>query len=123
MRSFPPRPPGPPALPSPVAAPAPAPDTRVDTTLTLTSPSVISPKPLEISGNLSPNVVGATIHVSYSSPKAGTTRHDTSTDVNGDYKDALSPTTADTYTVQASWDGDGAHKAASSPTCTVKVGP
>lgn len=121
VRAFPPRQPGAPALPSPVA-PTPAPDTRADTTLSLSCPSVVAPKPLEVSGNLSPTVAGATVHVSYSSPKTGTTKHDTTTDVNGDYHDALAPTTADNYTVQASWDGDGAHKPASAPGCAVIVG-
>jgi hypothetical protein len=124
VRSFPPRSPGPTALPSPPApAPTPMPDTRADTTLTVKCPSgVVSPKPIDISGNLSPAVTGATIHVSYSAPKAGPTTHDATTDVNGDYHDSSGPTAQETYTVRASWDGDGAHKPASSAACTVNVG-
>jgi hypothetical protein len=123
VRSFPPRSPGAPALPSPPApAPTPAPDTRADTTLTLNCPSasVVAPQPVEISGNLAPAVAGATVHVSYTAKAQ--TNHDATTDVNGDYKDASGPTTPGTYTVRASWDGDGGHKPASAPACTANVG-
>ena len=118
MRPFAPPP------PAPDPGPAPPADGRADTKLTLSCPaSVTYPKPIDISGNLAPAVPGATIHVTYSAPKSGTTTHDVNGDLNGNYHDSLAATSSETYTVQASWDGDGAHKGAAAPACTVNVTP
>ncbi len=129
-RSFPPYVPGFPAAPSPAPnptatpSPTPTPDNRTATQLTLSCPSSSSgAKPVDISGNLSPTVAGATIHLSYSAPKAGQSTRNVTTDANGDYHDSFTPTSSETYTIQASWDGDSGHKPASSPACSVNVTP
>lgn len=110
---------GRPRLPTPTSYPA-TPSPPADSTLTLTCPPSTD-LTVTVNGVLAPAKAGAAVTLTYTHFGDGVTvTHPTTTGVNGGFSDQFSDS-RNSWTVQASWLGDGTEAASVSNTCSFGV--
>jgi hypothetical protein len=114
-----------PRIPSPPETPFPGPSVveRSVTALTISCPAnVVSGKPIEVAGTLSPAQAGSDVKVAFSHPAAGTVVVVAKTDAAGKWSAAHTPGVKQTgvWSVDASFGGDLKRLASSAPTCQIK---
>jgi hypothetical protein len=115
-----------PRIPSPPETPFPGPTVveRSATALTISScpGNVVSPKPIEVAGTLTPAQAGSDVKVAFSHPVAGTVVVVARTDAAGNWSAAHTPGDNQTgvWSVDATFGGDLKRLASSAPTCETK---
>ncbi len=108
--------------PPPQPPPSPPITHQAPTSLGLPCPaSVAVGGNLSISGTISPAPYRALIRVLYTSPAGQVTGRDVYANPQGSYHDAIIPSAAGTWTVQAFFDGDVSYTPAQSAACAVSL--
>ena len=74
-----------------------------------------------VSGSLSPEQVDRTITLSYTKPDSSTLTRTVTTAVDGSYSDTFKPNVAGTWSVKASWEGDGEFEGSASSVLSFNV--
>lgn len=91
---------------------------KLTSTLSCTPPTtaVDVGKPLTVTGRVTPAVAGITVTLTYQPPSGTAITRSVTTNADGEYSDAYTPSDIGAWTVTARWDGDTSHEAASSAT-------
>jgi len=91
---------------------------KLTSTLSCTPPTtaVDVGKPLTVTGRVTPAVAGITVTLTYQPPSGTAITRSVTTNADGEYSDAYTPSDIGAWTVTARWDGDTSHEAATSAT-------
>jgi peptide/nickel transport system substrate-binding protein len=91
---------------------------KLASTLSCTPPTtaVDVGKPLTVTGRVTPAVAGITVTLTYQPPSGTAITRSVTTNADGEYSDAYTPSDIGAWTVTARWDGDASHEAATSAT-------
>jgi hypothetical protein len=109
-------------IPPPPPVKLPTVGVRTITTLTLDCPvGVASPKPFEVSGNLTPGQAASAVKVSFTFGAAAPAFVTATTDADGKWSAKYTPTASDkgAWTVSASYGGDSSRAASTSAPCKI----
>lgn len=89
--------------------------------ITLNMTSLAIGGAVSVAGSISPSHPGVLVTIIYTRPDGTKVTRSVTTGTGSDYRDTYAPDRTGTWTVQASWSGDGDHAGASSGTVTLIV--
>jgi hypothetical protein len=115
--------PTPSPTPTPTPTPTATPDPRGDSTLTIDvcPGQVVSGKPIDVEGTLTPANPGTEVTVTFTKPPLAPVVRQTKTDAGGKWTSSHTPGPNDVgeWSVKATWPGDADDKPSESAVCTV----